>query len=205
MDIFLINHPEVYNPDKVCFGQSELPLTENFTADFSWISESLPPLKKENNICYSSPLRRSTKLANFLCGNEEYITDKRLADLNFGNWEMKEWPKISPVQLTKWQDDFVNYKIPKGESLSQVFDRVDLLYQEILLSKKEQIFVVAHANIIKCFLCNVMGLSLQNVLDFEISNSSISKIYFDEELLKDKVVFMNYSPALTTKKFNKIL
>lgn len=196
MDIFLINHPEVYNPNKVCFGQSELPLTENFTSDFAWISESLPLLKNENSICYSSPLRRSSKLAGYLCDNEDYITDKRLADLNFGNWEMKEWQEINPTQIEKWQDDFVNYKIPKGESLSQVFERVNHFYQEILLLKKDNIIVVTHGNIIKCFLCNVMGLSLQNIVDFEISNSSISKINFDEELFIDKVRFINFTSIM---------
>lgn len=200
MNIFLINHPEVYNPNQVCFGQSELPLAENFTADFTWISDNLPSLNNENSACFSSPFRRSTKLAGFLNNNDDYIVDKRLSDVNFGNWEMMEWSEINTIQLSKWEDDFVNYKIPRGESLSQVFDRVNQFYQEILLLKKENILVVTHATIIKCFLCNVMGLSLQNVLDFEISNSSISRINFDDELFRDKVIYINHAPSVLAKK-----
>jgi len=196
MNIYLINHPEVYNPNNTCFGQSELPLVENFTIDFTWFSENLAHLKDKDRTSYlSSPFRRCTKLANFL-SNENYEVDKRLADLNFGNWELKEWQDINLTQLNKWREDFVNYKMPKGESLSDLFDRANNFYQEILLSKKENIILVTHASVIKCLLCSVMGLSLQNVLDFEISNSSISKIKFDEELYQDKVIFINLSPSL---------
>jgi alpha-ribazole phosphatase len=196
MNIYLINHPEVYNPNHACFGQSELPLIENFTVDFTWLSEKLAHLKEQNHISYfSSPFRRCTKLANYL-SDGDFETDKRLSDQNFGNWELKEWQDINPTQLNKWRDDFVNYKLPKGESLNDLFDRVNAFYQELLLSEKEHIILVTHASVIKCLLCNVMGLSLQNVLDFEISNSSISKIKFDKDSYTDKVIFMNLAPAI---------
>lgn len=196
MNIYLINHTEIYNPNRVCYGQSELPLVENFTVDFSWLLEKTEHLKEHDTTSYfSSPLRRCTKLASFL-SDENYETDKRLIDLNFGNWELKEWQDINTTQLNKWREDFVNYKMPKGESLSDLFERVNDFYQHILLLKKENIVLVTHANIIKCLLCNVLGLSLQNVLDFEISNSSISKIKFDNDVYKDKVIYVNLSPSL---------
>ena len=196
MNIYLVNHPEVYNPNHACFGQSELPLVENFTVDFSWLSEKFAHLKEHDQTSYySSPFRRCTKLASFL-SDENYVSDKRLADLNFGNWELKEWQDINTTQLNKWRDDYVNYKFPKGESLSDLFDRVNTFYQELLLTGKEHIILVTHASVIKCLLCNIMGLSLQNVLDFEISNSSISKINFDKESHTDKVIFMNLTPAI---------
>ncbi len=196
MNIYLINHPEVYNPNSVCFGQSELPLIENFTIDFTWLSENLAHLKRHDHTSYfSSQFRRCTKLANFL-SDENYEVDKRLSDLNFGNWELKEWQEINSSHLTKWREDFVNYRMPKGESLADLFERINEFYQEILLLKKDNIVIVSHAAVIKCLLCNVLGLSLQNVLDFEISNSSISKIYFDEETYKDKVIFTNLNAAM---------
>ena len=40
----------------------------------------------------------------------------RLMEMNFGDWEMKNWNDIPPEQLNPWMEDFVNIRASNGES-----------------------------------------------------------------------------------------
>ena len=115
--IYLIRHTEIYNPNKLCVGQSEIPLAENFTVTFDWIKERLP---STNTIkFFSSPLRRCSKLAQYLSDEKNQI-DERLRDQSFGLWEMQAWDQIAAKEVEKYQNDFVNFCPKKGENLLDV-------------------------------------------------------------------------------------
>ena len=106
---------------------------------------------------YSSPLLRAKQSAAIL--SDKYITDERLMKANFGIFEGKTYEEICskfPVECEKWANDYVNYNIPEGESLSVLFDRVENFLDDI--SKKDgNILAVTHEGVIRCALSLAVG------------------------------------------------
>lgn len=190
MNIYLIRHTEVYNPNKLCYGQSEIPLAENFTASFDWILDSLGELNKEQTLYYSSPFRRCSKLANYL-SDDDFNIDQRICELHFGDWEMQAWNEINSEELNSWMTDFVNFRMKNGENFKDLYTRVISFYEDIIQSRKENIVVICHAGIIRSVLAYILGFPLENAFDLEISYSSITKIVYNAEFNKSKIQAVN--------------
>ena len=75
----------------------------------------------------------------------------------------------------------MNYKIPNGESNSEFFKRLESFCREIILTCKNDIFIVAHAGSINCIL------------------SSLSKIPFDK-LVEENWKKIGYGSLTLVKK-----
>jgi alpha-ribazole phosphatase len=191
MDIYLVRHTAVYNPNKLCYGQAEIPLEENFTSDFNWIEENLSHALAINSIVYSSSLRRCTKLATYL-SEDNFTVDDQLKELNFGAWELQPWDNINPKQLNPWMADFVNYTVPKGENFIDLASRCLEFWNQIKENEiHENIIVVTHAGVIRSILANILGFPLKNAFDIQIDYSSITKITYQKKYDKQTVVYVN--------------
>ncbi|HTN21812.1 MAG TPA: alpha-ribazole phosphatase family protein [Pelobium sp.] len=187
--IYLIRHPEVYNPNKFCYGKSEMPLEENFTIKFDWIKDRLK--LNDNSAYYSSPLRRCTKLASYL-SDDKFTQDERLSDLDFGNWEMKEWSEIPVKEKNAWNDDFVNYKIKNGERFIDLYDRAIDFYEETISEvPAENIVIVTHSGVIRSIIAYVLDFPVEKVYNLQIDFSSVSKLIYRQELATNSVAFLN--------------
>lgn len=187
--IYLIRHAAVYNPNKLCIGQSEIPLKENFTTQFDWIKERIP--STDITEFYSSPLRRCSKLAQFL-SDENYQSDDRLKDQSFGLWEMQPWEEIPAKELEKWQDDFVNAIPKKGENLLDVNERVlDFLEEMISNVKQQNMVITTHANVIRLMIAHVLDFPLENTFNLQIDYSSITKITYNPITETFQLVYLN--------------
>ncbi len=191
MDIYLIRHTAVYNPNKLCYGQAEIPLEENFTTDFTWLEDNLKEALNPNTLFYSSGLRRCDKLTNYL-SNNKFTVDERLKELNFGTWELQPWDTINPKQLNPWMADFVNYTIPNGENFIDLANRCKHFWDEIIeKSSNENIIIVSHAGVIRSILANILGFPLQKAFNLQIDYASITKINYQKEYIKQTVVYVN--------------
>ncbi len=124
MDLYLIRHTSVEVDSKVtCYGNSEVALNKSYVSEAEAIIDKLP-----NDIdCFAcSSSNRAIKLANyfkyyyFRDDLVPLLVDDRLKEMNFGDWEMKNWDAIHPDHLNKWMADFVNEKVPGGENFQLV-------------------------------------------------------------------------------------
>ncbi len=199
MNIYLIRHSAVYNPNKLCYGQSEIPLEENFTADFDWIKDHLN--LSESTLFFSSPFRRCTKLASFL-SDDTYQIDERISELNFGTWEMKAWSEIPSKEMNPWMEDFVNYSIPKGENFIQLQDRAVSFYEDLKSQKFDDVIIITHAGVIRSLAAYVLDFPLENAFNLQIDYSSITKLNYDSKSQLTKLDFINLnknalSPVMT--------
>ncbi|TAF44214.1 MAG: alpha-ribazole phosphatase [Sphingobacteriales bacterium] len=193
MDIFLIRHTAVYNPGKLCYGHAEIPLEENFTHNFNSLEEKLGNALKTDAFFYSSPLRRCIKLASFL-SKDNFVMDDKIKELNFGNWELQAWNSINSKQLDAWMADFVNYKIPNGESFIELAHRCGLFWELIKQNCSHQnLFVITHAGVIRSVLANILQFPLHKSFDIQIDYASITKINYDKELDKTSIAYINLS------------
>lgn len=195
MNIYLIRHSAVYNPNKLCYGQSEIPLEENFTSDFDWIKDHLK--LSENTLYFSSPYRRCSKLAAFL-SDDAYQTDERIAELNFGTWEIKAWSDIPANEMNPWMEDFVNYRIPKGENFIDLQDRVVSFYEDLTSQNAEDVVIITHAGVIRSLISFILGFPLENAFNLQVDYSSITKLSYDLKNQSNKLAYMNIHKGVFT-------
>jgi alpha-ribazole phosphatase len=191
MNIYLIRHSAVYNPNKLCYGQSEIPLEENFTQDFDWIENELDSILKHNTLFYSSPLRRCTKMATYI-SKENYQIDNRIKELDFGDWELIAWDKINTKDLNNWMADFVNFKVPNGENFIDLTNRCKNFWEDVKeKSTFENLVIFTHSGVIRSILSDILDIPLNKVFDLQIDYSSITKITYQKEYNKQTVKYIN--------------
>lgn len=156
MEIHLIRHTKVAVPNNICYGKTDVELRAEWENDFKEIV-----LDKDYHSVYSSPLKRCRQLASHFGFN--FITDQRIAEFDFGDWEMQAWDEIPPEQIDPWYKDFVSVTPPNGESLLSLQARVKDFMEEIQKKhENDKILIVTHSGIIR--------LILQYVLEFPIKN-----------------------------------
>lgn len=179
MEVYLIRHTATVPRKGLCYGQSNIPLRRPFLNDFDKIVKGV---EVKNVIVYSSPLERCKQLADHFRMHHEsvkkLVVDDRLKELNFGDWEMQEWDKINRQILDDWMNDYVNYKVPNGESFIQLYNRVNDFISTELSGNNHQtpVIIVTHAGVIRSFLCKVSELPLKDAFKISVDYGSITKI-----------------------------
>jgi alpha-ribazole phosphatase len=157
MEIYLVRHTAPLVDKGICYGQSDLDVTGSFLEEAEIIQQHLP----ENiAMVYSSPLQRCTKLATHLFPNHTVQLDDQLMEINCGVWEMKRWDDIPKEEINPWMDDFVNVRIPGGESYVDLFERVTSSYNMVHQQRKPSV-IVAHGGVIRSILSYVTNTPLK--------------------------------------------
>jgi len=67
-------------------------------------------------------LSRCTRLADY-CGFTGYQTDARLMEMNFGDWENRQWDDIADPHLQRWFDAWATERATNGESFADLCQR----------------------------------------------------------------------------------
>ena len=175
MEVYLVRHTETICEKGVCYGQSDVGLAEPFESVFENIVSQLPP----EAIIYSSPLKRCVILAEYIQNNIKAISfekEDRLMEMNFGDWEMKNWNEISPEQLNPWMEDFVNISVSNGESFIALHKRVGHFLSQISKKITKPIIIVAHAGVIRSILCHHTSLPLKDAFNNKVDFGEVIKI-----------------------------
>ena len=128
MIIDLIRHTTPKIAAGVCYGQTDLPLANNFETEFEVMQSKL--MRSYDQII-TSPLSRCAILANRLNGKELYADD-RIQEVNFGDWELQAWDELPSEATQKWMDNFIVEAPPNGESLIQMKNRVADFWTEVI-------------------------------------------------------------------------
>jgi alpha-ribazole phosphatase len=176
MEVYLVRHTETVCEKGICYGQSDVGIREPYEAIFESILNQLP----QEAILYSSPLQRCTILAKHILANtkiDSIIEDSRLMEMNFGDWELRNWDAIPQEILNPWMGDFVNVRVPNGESFVDLYDRVlDFLENKLTKDNEKPVIIVAHAGVIRGFLCKINDLSLKDAFQNKVNYGDVIKI-----------------------------
>jgi alpha-ribazole phosphatase len=176
MEVYLVRHTETVCEKGICYGQSDVGIREPYDVIFESILNQLP----QDAVLYSSPLQRCVVLAKHIQKNskiESIIEDSRLMEMNFGDWELKSWDDIPQEILNPWMTDFVNVRVPNGESFVDLDFRVrEFLDNDISKTAAKPIIIVAHAGVIRSILCKINNLPLQEAFKSKLNFGAVVKI-----------------------------
>jgi alpha-ribazole phosphatase len=188
MEIYLIRHTTPKIGKGICYGQSDIPLEETFDAEKNALLAGLP---EQLDAVYSSPLSRCYQLAELIQGTQRITSDKRLLEMNFGDWEMKKWDLINEEELNPWMKDFVEVRVPGGENFVDLQKRVHDFTIELIEKKLEKVAIVTHAGVIRCFVTFVVEMPLKNAFKISIDYASITKIHLHDDSCFQKLEYLN--------------
>lgn len=182
--VYLLRHGETqYNADgnRYC-GRTDIGLTPK---GFAQAKQVYTLLKDEKiDAVYSSPLIRAKTTADIATGVSA-IVDRRLIEVDFGNWEGKtkaEFIDEDPVSWQKWVEnpELVRAGVA-GESGAEVITRMESFFDEMLIEHhNESIVVVAHNGVNRLYMAYKLGMPLQNYRRILQENSSITIFELDD-------------------------
>ncbi|HEY4109882.1 alpha-ribazole phosphatase [Puia sp.] len=159
-DIYLIRHTTPDVAKGICYGQTDLDVTATFEEEVAVIRDCLPPAFAT---VYSSPLRRCSMLATRLFPDVPVLLREQLMEIHCGEWEMKTWDELPKEEINPWMADFVNIRIPGGESYIDLQSRVGRCWAEVIAAAavgNSPIAIVAHGGVIRSILAGLTGTPL---------------------------------------------
>ena len=187
MKLTLIRHTSLQVASGVCYGQSDIDVAASFMDEVNQVKTKLSSSKFD--LVYCSPLQRCVKLAAALSLSEQ-VEDKRLMELNFGDWEMHAWDAIPRENFDDWALDYAHKAPPNGETFSQLQQRGLSFLAEILSKhKNENIAVITHGGMIRALLAHVLNMQLKGLFRFTIDHGSVTQIDFSTTV--PKINFVN--------------
>lgn len=192
MEIYLIRHTTPAVAKGICYGQTDLDVTETMQQEADAIAGVLP-----NNITevFTSPLQRCTKLANYLFPKHTIELENNLKEIHCGSWEMMAWDAIPEPEITPWMQEFVHSIIPNGESYTQLFNRVVQAYNTIQQKSLKPAAIVAHGGVLRSILAYITNTPLENSFtQFQIYYGCVVRI---NTLNNSYEILHNIAPSTT--------
>ena len=148
MNLWLVRHAQPLIESGVCYGQLDMPADAKAA---QLCAEQLAAVLPKGIHIICSPLQRCELLAPVLIelrSDFTYITDVRLQEMDFGQWEGQPWAAIPQAELQAWTDDFANYRAGQsGESVTQFMARVAAAFDA--LSPTQDTLWITHAGVIR--------------------------------------------------------
>lgn len=183
MRIYLVRHGETELNQKKCYyGHMDVGLSEKGVKQAKAIGAFFQ--NHSFDVVVSSPLIRAVKTAEYILGGREQkiVVDERLSEQNFGIFEGFTYEQLLeryPDEFQSWNQDFSGYRIPGGESFSDVRDRIDNYLKE-LIGRDGTMLLVAHKGTLGHFLASSLGLPLEGYWNFVFEQGSYSCIDYED-------------------------
>jgi alpha-ribazole phosphatase len=159
MRLILVRHPQPQVASGICYGSSDLPAAPDDVERVHaalLASASIPP----DAPLYSSPLQRCTALA-YRLGTP--TLDARLAEMDFGAWELRSWDDIPRAEVDDWAADVAHYRPGGGENVLEVAARVAAFHAEIMRLPHQHVAIICHAGTMRLLMACHAGLALPEI------------------------------------------
>lgn len=121
----------------LCYGATDLAVADTFPTEAEEVRLALEG--RVYDAVFTSPLQRAGRLADYCGFGGVAVQDHRLAERDFGDWEMRPWaevyaevrrrPDLTPAE--ERNPELVTP--PHGEGIEEMSDRVADLIREICL------------------------------------------------------------------------
>jgi broad specificity phosphatase PhoE len=132
---------------------------------------------------FVSPLSRARETLKRL-GVSGHQIDPRLAEIDFGAWEMLDYKEISakfPAETAAWSRAGDDFRFPGGESLGEFRERVSAMVVTLCAEPVDSVLAVTHGGVIRVMICALLGLEAKNSLLFDVRPGRLTLIdLFDQ-------------------------
>lgn len=168
--LYLVRHGEVINHG-VYNGHTDVDITPLGIKQMENLRDRLR--EKKMAAVYSSDLRR-TLLGAEIIGQPHDLRPQpfpQFREMNFGRWQgltYKEVMEKYPEDIPQWLQDLEHFRIPQGESLSDVRERVLPKLNELIAKHQGEDFVlVCHGAVNRVIIAEALHLPLAHLLRIE--------------------------------------
>ncbi|MDT9600392.1 histidine phosphatase family protein [Sphingosinicella rhizophila] len=129
---------------------------------------------------YSSPRERAYYTARSIAERHELkvqIVDA-LDEVDFGEWSGLGFDELEGDALwCEWNESRATARPPAGESMAEAVERATAALRWLAREHEGQMFAcVTHCDIIRGIIAHYLGLSLDNMLRFDIDPASVSRL-----------------------------
>lgn len=166
MDLVLIRHPAPVVEAGICYGRSDLPLVEG-AAVFAkrWLARDTVQALPRPRALWSSPLMRCVQVARHLGSIMTLPVHEAacLAEIDFGDWEMRHWDDIGVAALERWSADLMQAREHGGESAAMLAARVGTWFDQ-LDAKDGPVWCVTHAGVMRALAARALEVPLASLL-----------------------------------------
>ncbi len=191
--IYLIRHGEVEGAGVRRYnGHADVALSERGVAQYHQMKERLKGMPIA--ACYTSDLSRCAIGAEIICADLGLtpVRERNLRELDIGVWQGKTWTELQAAYPGEWRArlaDIVNYRVPGGESLNDMRERIAPVMERIVSAHRgEEILVVAHGGANRVILLEAIGAPLSalfnlgqdycclNIIDYYADGNTVVKL-----------------------------
>jgi len=129
---------------------------------------------------YSSPRERAWYTAREIAEPHELkvIAENRLDEVDFGGWTGCSFAELEgDPAWSRWNEERGSARPPAGESMAEATQRAfGFLSEAAAEHGGATILAVSHCDIIRGVIAQCLGLSLDNLLRFDVDPASVSRL-----------------------------
>lgn len=164
MKLWLVRHGQTdMNKAKQMQGRLDIPLNETGIAQAKEAAAQVAGISFD--AVYSSPLQRAFTTASIISGRPaaEIITDDRIIEVDFGNYERRGYYHLGPWMTLFWALPEVFPAPPTVEPISSMVKRSSSFIEELQDKPYENVLVSCHGGIIRA-LCGCLESRPKGIL-----------------------------------------
>lgn len=186
--LYLVRHGEAANVTDGVFrynGHIDVDISPRGERQIEKIAQYLRA--RDISAIYCSDLQRARRGAEAIARYHDLTVWAffEFREIKMGIWEgltFREIQQRYPQEVEKKFNEFVHYRVPGGENLIDVQNRVIPKIRELIeLNKGREIVLVGHGGMNMILLCDAMNLELENFFRITQGNGCLNIIdYFDE-------------------------
>lgn len=179
----LIRHAAHVHLDRLLSGRLPgVALSREGEAQVVRLGARLAGTRVDAVVC--SPLDRTRATAQAIgaaCGVAVETADA-LVEIDMGDWTGRAMADLDgDPEWTAWNTRRATARIPGGESMGQAQARIVGCLDALAARWGEQtVVVVSHSDMIRAAIAHVLGLSLDNLLRFDVSPASVTRVVWGE-------------------------
>ncbi len=200
IQLYLIRHAQTqFNKEHIFQGITDNGLNEDGLKQAELIADYFENIQVDE--IYSSPLNRVVQTAKPLA-NRKKKEIKILEDfyeVDCGKWEGENWYNLVENQkeaLRKWLLE-ADFKAPEGESLLDVYNRIEKSLYSILKNPENDrnIVLFGHGGVNRAVICHLLGIPINRAFRFEQSNGCINLFEISENF-PPRLIMLNFTAHL---------
>ena len=183
MNIYLLRHGQTEeNRRGTYYGDLDIDLNAIGISQGNKAKDYFSDIKLDR--VYVSDKKRTLEMAKLVLGQAEMkvIQDNRINETNFGDFEGKTYEEIKtlyPEECVLWQNNWMEFVPPSGESYIELCKRVKSFMEDIKKLESDNILICTHSGVMRAIYCYVMNENIELFWKFGCKNGDISVIKYE--------------------------